>query len=120
MRGQDQAQDQGMLAEDIRAGTLIGGRRVAEMARGTRNGRRTVTVRFDGVNRRGRKRLSDPVTYLLGTRVPGTRRPTTYAMPAGPVRPVHQPTLVSKRVGRGEDESRRDFHSRLMDSVVYG
>lgn len=112
-------QDQGMYAEDIRRGTLISGRRVAAMARGTLNGAGIVTVRFEERDRKGRKRLSAAATYRVGTRVPGTRRPTTWAMPAGPVKSGGRPMLLGK-VGRGDDESAADRNSRLIASVVYG
>ncbi len=112
---QDQA---GMRAEDIKRGTMIDGRRVIGLARGLRNGRRVVTVTLPTANRRKPERR----TFLLGTgqRIVGTRTPTTHNMPAGPVRPVREPMLVSKRFGRGTDESGQDFHSRLIGSIVYG
>lgn len=116
--------DQGMYAEDIKSGSMIGGRRVAAMTRGLTSGNRTVTVRFDTVDRKGRKRLSEPVTYLLGTgaRIPGTRTPTTPNMPAGPVGRKPGAQLHGGWFGDADDtgrDARTDRHSRMINNLTY-
>lgn len=119
-----QSEPGGMYPEEIKAGTTIHGRRVAAMSRGVANGQRTVTVRFEMTDRKGRKRLSEPVTYTLGTliRVPGTRRATTSAMPAGPVERKPGGKLHGGWYGDADDngsQGRADRHSRMINSLTY-
>lgn len=117
-----QRQATGMFAEDIRNGTMIGGRRVAAMTRGLLSGRPVVTVRFAGVDRKGRARLSDPVTYTVGNRVPGTRTSTTWAMPAGPVERKPGGKLHGGWYGDPDDngrDGRAARHSRMVNCLVY-
>lgn len=110
-----QQRQRGIRAEDIRRGTLIDGRRVVAMRVGlTSAGQRATTVQFPDVDRKGRKRLSDPVTYLHGTFVDGTRTPTTWAMPAGPVGRKPGGTLHGGWYG-----DRADRHHRMINSLVY-
>jgi hypothetical protein len=115
--------------EDIRAGMLIGGRRVAAMTRGV--GQTTVRFAEERRNRRGniRSKLSDPVTYLHGRPVPGTKPPTTWAMPAGPVHLTpgrEQRQGGTRQMGGwwGDSDatdrgSRADRHQRRIESIVY-
>lgn len=114
----------GLYADEIHQGTLINGQRVASLKRGLRDGRPTVTVRTEGRDRRGRKQLSDPVTYTLGTRtiVPGTARPTTWHMQAGPVHRKPGAQLNGGWWGDGDDtgrDARADRHHRMIESVTY-
>jgi hypothetical protein len=115
-----------MRAEQIGNGTMIDGRRVVAMTTGPVNGRRAVTVRFatETRNRRGkvRKGLSEPVTYFYGTEVSGTRKATTWAMPAGPVGRKPGGKLHGGWWGDGDDNSsqgRADRHSRMISSLTY-
>lgn len=115
--------------EEIRGGMLIDGRRVAAMTRGIG----CTTVRFEETtrNRRGnvRTRLSSPVTYLHGRPVPGTKRPTTWAMPAGPVHLTpgrEQRHGGTRQMGGwwGDGDAtdrgdRADRHQRRIESIVY-
>lgn len=118
-----QQQGHGIRAEEIRRGTTINGRRVVAMTTGiTGAGLRTTSVRFDETDRKGRKRLSDPVTYIHGTWVPGTRPLTTWAMPAGPVR--RQPGTRLNGGWYGDADAadrgaRADRHQRKIESITY-
>jgi hypothetical protein len=118
-----QQQGRGIRAEEIRGGTMINGRRVVAMTTGmTGSGQRTTTVRFAGFNRKGKPRLSDPVTYVHGTWVDGTRTPTTWAMPAGPV--GRQPGTKLNGGWFGDPDasdrgSRADRHQRKIESITY-
>ena len=112
----------GLTADQIHQGTLINGRRVATMATGIVNGQRVRTVRCEIRDRKGRKRLSDPVSYPLGTVVPGTRRPTTWAMPAGPV--GRRPGVKQNGGWYGDGDatdrgSRADRHQRRIEAFTY-
>jgi hypothetical protein len=113
----------GMIAEDITKGKTIDGRRVSAMTRGLRSGQPIVTVRFDVIDRKGRKRLSEPVTYQLGTgiRIPGTRTPTTPNFPAGPVGRKPGGELHGGWWGSDGDSGvdRTARHSRMIDSLTY-
>ena len=113
-----------MLAEQLTAGTMIDGQRVATMTRGPVNGVTAVTVRFETERvKRGkvRKVLSEPVTFLHGTEVRGTAKRTTWAMPAGPVGRKPGTKLHGGWWGDGDDSSRgrTDRHSRLITSITY-
>ncbi len=121
----------GLYAQELKRGTLINGQRVAAMAVGTTSaGVRSTTVRVETIDRKGRKRLSEPMRYLHGTIVPGTLRPTTWAMPAGPVHlepgrePRREPgtTLRGGWWGDADDHSRAgraDRHQRRIESITY-
>ncbi len=115
--------DAGLYAEELHRGTLVNGKRVETMTRGrTVAGQKTITVRFAETDRRGRKRTSDPVTYLAGQTVPGTRRPTTWAMPAGPV--GRRPGVRQNGGWYGDGDatdrgSRADRHQRRMEALTY-
>ena len=116
-------QETGMFAEHIGCGTTIHGRRVAAMSRGVVSGRKVVTVRFAvTVGRKRRPGLSDPVTYTVGNRVPGTRASTTWDMPAGPVERKPGAKLSGGWYGDPDDggrDGRTARHSRMIDSLVY-
>lgn len=117
MRTQD-ASD-GLFIEDVRRGTLIDGKRVTGLFPGQRNGRRTLTVRLDDGTRRGERR-----TYYTGTgsRLAGTRRLTTFAMPAGPVGRTPGGKLHGGWFGDRDDNgrgARTDRHSRMIDALTY-
>lgn len=115
--------------EEIRGGMLIGDRRVASMTRGMISGTMATIVRFETRNRRGRKRLSEPVTYLHGAPVPGTKTLTTWAMPAGPVHlePGREQRNGGTRQAGGwwgdadatDRAGRADRHQRRIESIVY-
>ncbi len=113
----------GLKAEELRAGTLIGGERVARMTCG-RNmaGQGTTSVQFERITKRGKRYLTDPVTYVHGRPVPGTRRPTTWNMPAGP---VHRKPGTKQNGGWWGDGdatdrgSRADRHQRRIEALTY-
>jgi hypothetical protein len=120
---QQQDQGRGIRAEDIRRGTTIDGRRVVAMTTGvTGSGQRTTSVRFETHDRKGRKRLSDPVTYVHGTRVGGTRALTTWAMPAGPVGRTPGGKLHGGWFGDADNNdrgARTDRHQRMVNNLTY-
>lgn len=112
----------GLYGYEITRGTLVGGRRVAEMRRGVRDHRQVVSLFFEERDRRGRKRLGEPVTYPLASRVPGTARPTTWAMPAGPVGRTPGTKLNGGWYGDRDDTGRAsaaDRHQRRIESITY-
>ncbi len=111
-----------MFAEQVGCGTMIGGRRVAARSVGLKGGRAVITIRFaTTVGRKRRPALSEPVTYYVGTRVPGTRKHTTWAMPAGPVERKPGGELSGGWYGDGDDsgQGRADRHSRMIASLTY-
>ncbi len=73
-----------MRVEELRAGTLVNGKRVTGKRRGWDNGRPTVTVTLSGDGQEPEVR-----TYYVGQNVPGSPRLTSAAfMPAGASRRV--------------------------------
>jgi len=96
-----------MLAEQLRRGALVSGRRVVGMMPGHVNHRRTVTVTFDDGTR---------ARYTIGRPVPGTGPRTD--LPAGPVGAGRG--ARSTGAGRFDSESAGDRHSRLIDRLIYG
>ena len=113
----------GLYPDEIHSGTMINGERVVRKTHGIDSaGRKTVFVQFMRPNRRGKLRLSAPVAYTCGTVVPGTRRPTTWAMPAGP---VHRKPGVKQNGGWWGDGdatdrgSRADRHQRRIEAFTY-
>lgn len=96
-----------MFAEQLRRGSIVGGRRVVKMGRGFLNQVPYVFVTLDNGKR---------VECQVGRRVPGTLPRTD--MPAGPVRSA--PPALLMGVGRRDGEDARDRHSRLIDNIVYG
>lgn len=112
----------GLFAQEIHKGTTINGRRVETMRTGVVNGQRSITVQFaETTMRKGkaRNRLSAPVSYLVGTRVPGSNVPTTWAMPAGPVHRKPGTKLNGGWYGDGDDGNRADRHHRKIESITY-
>lgn len=95
-----------MFAEQLRRGSIVGGRRVVKMARGFLNRMPYVFVTLDNGKR---------AEYRVGTRVPGT--PPRTDMPAGPVGAGRG--ARSMGAGRRDGESAGDRHSRLIDNIVY-
>ena len=114
-----QGNQDGLFIEDVRRGTLIDGKRVTGMFPGLLNGRRTITVRLDNGTVRGERR-----TYRIGSgvRISGTRRLTTFAMPAGPVGRKPGGKLHGGWYGDRDDTgrgARMDRQSRMIDAPTY-
>jgi hypothetical protein len=123
-------QTRGLRAEEIHCGTMIDGQRVVAMTVGINSaGQRSTSVQFEIYDRKGRKRRSAPVRYLHGTTVPGTHRPTTWAMPAGPVHlepgrePRREPGGTLHGGWWGDDDNSRqgraDRHGRMIANLTY-
>jgi hypothetical protein len=115
-------QGRGIRAEDIKRGMLIDGRRVATMTVGLISGQRATTVRFPDRDRKGRPVLSAPVRYIHGTMVGGTRTPTAWAMPAGPVGRKPGGELNGGWWGDADANdrgARTDRHHRMIESITY-
>lgn len=108
----------GLRGYEIHPGTMINDRRVAAMKTGLRNQTRVIIVQFAERNRRGHKSLSEPVTYPLAGLVPGTKLPTTWAMPAGPVhrKPGTEPNGGWYGDGGGTPTDR---HQRRIEAITY-
>ncbi len=71
-----------MRAEELRAGTLVNGKRVTGKRRGWDKGRATVTVTYSAAGQE-----PEQVTYFVGQNVPGSPRLTPAAfMPAAAAR----------------------------------
>jgi hypothetical protein len=117
-----QDQGRGIRAEDIKRGTIIGGRRVSAMTVGLVNGQRATTVRFPDTDRKGRPVLSAPVRYIHGTWVGATRTPTTWAIPAGPVGRTPFGKLHGGWYGdpdSNDRDARADRHNRKINALTY-
>jgi hypothetical protein len=110
--------NEGISGREITRGTKINGRSVVAMKRGVRDHKEVVIVQFAEVDRKGRKRLSEPVPYWLNGRVPGTATPTTWAMPAGPVhrKPGTEPNGGWYGDGGGTPADR---HQRRIEAITY-
>ncbi len=75
-----------MRVEDLRAGTLVGVKRVTGMKPGWDKGQRVITVTF-GHAAPGQD--PDQATYKVGQHVPGSPRMTCAFLPASDTRRVH-------------------------------
>ncbi|WP_047892584.1 hypothetical protein [Micromonospora sp. RV43] len=95
-----------MYAEQLRAGSLVGERRVIRKSTGLMNGVAWVFVRFHDGSRG---------EYRVGRRVPGI--PPRTDMPAGPVGAGRG--VRSTGAGWRDGESAGDRHSRFIDRLVY-
>lgn len=113
----------GLFPEELHTGTLIDGQRVVRKTIGRdSNGRTVVYVQFMVPNKRGKLRLSEPVGFTSGTVVPGTRKPTTWAMPAGPVHRKPGTKQNGGWYGDGDATdrgSRADRHQRRIEAITY-
>lgn len=113
----------GLYPEEIHSGTMINGERVVRKSIGIdSNGRKVVFVQFMRTNRRGKMRLSEPVGYVSGTIVPGTRKPTTWHMPAGPVHRKPGTKQNGGWWGDGDATDRgslADRHQRRIEAITY-
>lgn len=96
-----------MLAEQLRRGAIVGGRRVVGLRPGVRDrGTRVVTAVFDDGGEQ---------TYTIGRRVPGSAPRTD--IPAGPVGAGRGTRSTGAGWRDGDDPS--SWHTRLIDRVVY-
>jgi hypothetical protein len=113
----------GLYAHELSRGTTINGRRVVALRPGLRNGGRVVTVLVEGTpDRKGRVRPIELGTFGLGQPIPGTRTPTTWAMPAGPVSREPGTRLNGGWYGDPDARdrgSRADRHHRMIESITY-
>jgi len=114
----------GMRAHELRKGTMVNGQRVTDLRTGVRNGGRVVTVFVEGTprGRKGRVRPERLGTFALAESIPGTRTPTTWAMPAGPV--GREPGTKLNGGWYGDPDasdrgSRADRHQRRIESITY-
>ncbi len=113
----------GLRAHELSKGTMVNGRRVVGLKRGMRSGVRVVTVHVEGrPNRKGRVRPVELGTFALAAPVPGTRTPTTWAMPAGPV--DRKPGTQRNGGWYGDADARdrgarADRHHRMIESLTY-
>lgn len=113
----------GLMAYELGNGTMIDGRRVVGLRRGMRNGDRVVTVFVEGKpGRKGRVRPVELGTFALAATVPGTRTPTTWAMPAGPVGRKPGGKLHGGWYGDADERdgrARADRNQRMIHNLVY-
>lgn len=113
----------GLRAHELARGTMIDGRRVVDLRPGMRNGVRVVTVFVESTpGRKGRVRPVELGVFTLAATVPGTRTPTTWAMPAGPVERKPGTRLGGGWYGDHDDTgrgARADRHHRLIESITY-
>ena len=113
----------GLRAHEVAQGTIINGRRVVGMRRGLRNGAQVITLFVEGTpGRRGRVRPVEVGTFGLASFVPGTRTPTTWHMPAGPVGREPGTRLNGGWYGDGDARdrgARADRHQRMIESITY-
>lgn len=119
---QQHDQGRGIRAEEIRRGMLVGGRRVERMTVGLISGQMATTIRFQERDRKGRTVLSAPEMYIHGTTVGGTRKLTTWAMPAGPVGRTPFGKLHGGWYGDADDggrDARTARHDRMISALTY-
>jgi len=114
----------GLRAHELSKGTMVNGRRVVDLRTGVCNGGCVVTVFVEGTprGRKGRVRPELLGTYALGESIPGTRTPTTWAMPAGPVGREPGTRLNGGWYGDADASdrgARADRHHRMIESITY-
>jgi hypothetical protein len=114
----------GLHAHELSKGTMVNGRRVIDLRPGLSNGQRVITVFVEGKprGRKGRVRPEKLGTFALGESIPGTRTPTTWAMPAGPVGREPGTKLSGGWYGDADARdrgARADRHHRMIESITY-